>query len=165
MSRTDWSEYKPLVFEYKGRWIKNWFSNMEPYNFFVGDSLWPSVENYYQAMKTEDRDLREKMRLMDPYQAKRIGRRIQLQPNWDKIKDSVMKRALHSKFSQPPWFGLLMASGDTPIVEWNNWGDSYWGADYKTGLGLNRLGVLLMEIRAEYQEINKQMQNNPDVHT
>jgi len=159
MSTLDWSEHKPLVFEYKGRWIKNWFSNIDPCEFYCGgDWPWPSVENYYQAMKTDNEELREKIRLMSAFDAKRMGKRLDPGPKWSQIKDSVMKRALEQKFMQQPWFGLLMATGDTPIIEWNNWGDQYWGVDYKTGHGLNRLGVLLMEIRAEYQSFSKQMQ-------
>lgn len=159
MSQTNWIQHKPLIFEYNGKWIKNWFSNIAPSPIFVGSEWeWPSVENYYQAMKTEHMPTQEAIRQATPSQSKQMGKRVRLRPHWEDLKESFMKRALHSKFSQPPWFDLLMKTGDTPIIEWNNWGDTYWGVDYKTGQGLNRLGVLLMEIRAEYQEISKQTQ-------
>ena len=40
---------------------------------------------------------------------------------------------------------LLLATGDAELIEGNNWGDTYWGKC--NGQGLNRLGILLMQIR------------------
>jgi predicted NAD-dependent protein-ADP-ribosyltransferase YbiA (DUF1768 family) len=43
-----------------------------------------------------------------------------------------------------------METGQDEIVEWNNWGDVWWGKDLETGKGRNELGKLLMKIRSEY---------------
>jgi predicted NAD-dependent protein-ADP-ribosyltransferase YbiA (DUF1768 family) len=33
------------------------------------------------------------------------------------------------------------------LEETNFWNDRFWGVDYKTGLGENNLGKILMEVR------------------
>lgn len=150
--RYNWLEYKPQTFSYRGRWIDNWFSNMVPSKIFVGGELeWPSVENYYQAMKSEDPAVQETIRRLTPSQSKALGRRILLRPNWESLKEGYMKRALDIKFACSPWFDLLMDTGDSMIIEWNNWGDKYWGVT-DNGMGKNRLGILLMQIRDEYKK-------------
>lgn len=153
MERDNWLEFKPEKFEYNGKWIKNWFSNMVPSPIFIGETLWPSVENYYQAMKTDDVDAQEIVRGISPNQSKRVGRNMDIRPDWEDVKEKFMKRALNSKFNHSPWFEALMATGDSMIIEWNNWNDLYWGADATTGRGKNRLGILLMEIRDEYKNL------------
>lgn len=152
--RNDWSEFRPRTFEYNGKWIKNWFSNMIPSPIFIGGSdwEWPSVENYYQAMKSEAPEIQQMIKEATPQMAKQLGKRIALRPDWELIKEDKMKYGLLIKFQQSPWYEALMATGDTQIIEWNNWGDKYWGADHLTGKGLNRLGCLLMQLRAEFKQ-------------
>lgn len=163
--RNDWSEFKPLRFEYLGKWVHNWFSNMSPASFMLSCEaiydLWPSVENYYQAMKTEHMPTQEAIRQANPFKAKQMGKRVHLRAGWPEIKEDVMMRALRAKFAQEPWNKLLMDTQDTQIIEWNNWGDSYWGADIITGKGLNRLGCLLMTLRKEFKEA-KNIVHAPD---
>lgn len=158
MSKVFWMEFKPDHFIYNGKWISNWFSNMVIHPIYVEARLWPSVENYYQAMKTEERDIQEWIRNMNPSQSKREGRKLILRPDWEQIKESKMKHALDIKFAKQPWFDLLMATGDEPIIEWNNWGDQYWGVT-EDGVGQNRLGILLMDIRKEYQAYRSERSN------
>lgn len=66
-------------------------------------------------------------------------------------KGRCYDESIRAKFTQEPWNKLLIATGDTQIIEWNNWGDKYWGADIITGKGLNRLGCLLMTLRKEFK--------------
>lgn len=141
-----WLDHKPMHFIYNGKWISNWFSNMIIHPIIIEGRLWPSVENYYQAKKTDDKDLQDMIRNLSPSAAKREGRKLVLRPSWDQIKEHVMKHALGIKFSHRTWYRLLMATGNAPIIEWNNWGDQYWGVT-EDGMGRNRLGILLMEIR------------------
>jgi len=62
-----------------------------------------------------------------------------------------MRRALRAKFTQHPDLRtLLLGTGDEEIVE-NAPGDYYWGCG-KDGSGKNRLGALLMELRAELRQ-------------
>src|ERR1700748_1931556 len=120
MNTVKWIDYKPKEFEYNGKWVKNWFSNMVVYPIYLGDRVWPSVENYYQAMKTADRDVQEVIRAASPAGSKQLGKRVILRRNWEQIKESYMKRALSVKFAQETWHRLLTATGDDPIIEWNN---------------------------------------------
>lgn len=151
-----WLPFKPVRFEYNGKWIKNWFSNLMPSPIFMdgNDWEWPSVENYYQAMKTEETEMQEVIKHATPSRAKQLGRKLILRPNWDNLKEGFMKRALDAKFSQSPWYEALMVTGDNMIIEWNNWGDRYWGVT-EDGVGKNRLGALLMQVREEHKKLYK----------
>jgi len=63
------------------------------------------------------------------------------------VKVSVMREALHAKFTQHQDLReLLLSTASRPLVEQTK-NDRYW-ADGGDGRGLNRLGVLLMELRA-----------------
>lgn len=44
----------------------------------------------------------------------------------------------------------LLATGDAYLEEGNTWGDRIWGT--VNGSGANRLGVILMQIRAELKD-------------
>jgi ribA/ribD-fused uncharacterized protein len=64
------------------------------------------------------------------------------------VKDDVMRRALRAKFEQNPELReQLLATGEAHLIE-HTATDSYWG-DGGDGSGLNRLGELLMELRAQ----------------
>lgn len=44
----------------------------------------------------------------------------------------------------------MLATGDAYLEEGNTWGDRIWGT--VNGSGANRLGVILMQIRAELKD-------------
>jgi predicted NAD-dependent protein-ADP-ribosyltransferase YbiA (DUF1768 family) len=68
--------------------------------------------------------------------------------DWDEVKEQAMLAGVWAKFSQNQSFARQqLATGDATIIEGNYWGDLYWGADATTGEGLNRLGVILMQVR------------------
>jgi hypothetical protein len=109
-----------------------------------------TVENFYQAMKTDkdDLDTRRRIAAADTYEAKRLGRGAHLRADWAEIRLAVMETALRHKFAPgASWHSRLMGAGDAEIVEWNNWGDRYWGREVSDGRGKNHLGRLLMELR------------------
>jgi len=67
-------------------------------------------------------------------------------PDWEEVKEDVMRRALRAKFTQHDDLRvLLLETGEAVIVE-NAPGDLYWGIG-RDGTGKNRLGALLMELR------------------
>lgn len=45
---------------------------------------------------------------------------------------------------------LLIETGDATLIEGNTWGDRVWGVC--DGVGENRLGKILMQIRAKMKE-------------
>jgi ribA/ribD-fused uncharacterized protein len=145
----NWVEYRPKEFEYNGKWIRNWFSNMVLSAFQVNGIVWPSVENYYQAMKTLDQNKWIDIAVLTPSAAKKEGRALKLRPDWEDVKYDIMKDALRHKFSKPEWRDKLLATNTEVIIEWNNWGDRIWGVDISNNRGQNLLGYALMDIRAE----------------
>lgn len=120
-------------------WIKNWFSNMLPLDtpFEYQGILFSTVENFYVAMKTQKHEveLRKQIAAMPPHVAKRFGRQLQRRPDWEDIKLPVMEFALRIKFAPGTnWHKKLIATGDTEIVEYNNWVDKFWGPRGFNGL-------------------------------
>jgi len=109
-----------------------------------------SVENFYQALKSVNPSDHEYIASLSPFKSKSEGRKLKLRPDWgNRAKWAFMKFALRHKFRLDTEFGKkLIATGDEEIVEWNNWGDQYWGRT-PDGVGLNHLGRILMEIRNE----------------
>lgn len=112
-------------------------------------NIYPTVEHAFQAMKTTDPALRAKVRIQPtPGKAKYEGRSLPLRSDWEGIKDEVMRRLVRAKFTQHPHLAAkLLATGQASLIEGNTWNDTYWGVC--KGVGENRLGQILMEIRAE----------------
>ncbi len=127
-------------------------SNFSPYGFEDQGVFWRTVEHYYQAQKvigTAAAGYRERIRRAStPKQAKELGnsRTYPLRDDWEEVKERVMRYGLGKKFQNPQLKKLLLSTGDTPLFE-NSPFDSYWGLG-KYGAGQNRLGTLLMELRA-----------------
>jgi ribA/ribD-fused uncharacterized protein len=133
---------------YKGRWVYNWFSNMELDPITIDGITYPSVENYYQGMKSGHPKILQIFSKLPPYQAKKEGKRLKLRDDWEQIKFDVMEKALRIKFAPgTSWYTKLKAT-EGEIVEWNNWGDKIWGKTLN-GEGENNLGKILMKIRDE----------------
>lgn len=145
----DWSQYKPESFEYNGKWIKNWFSNMAYSGIEIDGIIYGSVENYYQLQKCTNPEIWEKFARLAPSQVKKLGRNLDIRKDWEEVKYDVMKKGLLAKFSQPLWKSQLLETGDEMIIEWNNWGDRIWGVDVRDNKGQNLLGKALMEIRKQ----------------
>jgi N-glycosidase YbiA len=118
---------------------------------FDGET-YPTVEHAFQAAKTLDKEQRRNIQQTDsPRQAKRLGREVTLRQDWEQIKFEIMLGFLKQKFSQPDLRQQLLETGDAELIEGNTWGDKVWGAVQVNGqwVGENRLGELLMQVRAE----------------
>jgi ribA/ribD-fused uncharacterized protein len=130
------------------------FSNFSPHGIELDGQWWPTTEHYFQAQKFAGTPYEEQVRLAaTPKQAALIGRdrRLPLRPDWEQVKEGVMRRAVLRKFETHAQLReLLLATGDEEIVE-RNVDDEYWGCG-KEGTGNNRLGHLLMEVRALLRE-------------
>jgi ribA/ribD-fused uncharacterized protein len=134
------------------KYIKNWFSNMIPFEdpLVYRGITYHSVENFYQAHKSLDPKDHEYIASLTPFESKQAGQKLKIRPNWgDRVKWCFMRFALKHKFRLDTEFGKkLIETGDEEIIEWNNWGDQYWGKTLD-GVGENHLGRILMEIRNE----------------
>lgn len=138
----------PAIKGFQGeyRFLSNfWFV---PHRVFT----YPTVEHYFQAMKTVDLDDRRRIRAMaTPAQAKRAGRQVLLRPDWPEIHLDVMYRGLEEKFAPGTELAQqLLDTGDLYLEETNTWGDTYWGVC--RGVGHNYLGTLLMARRRRLKE-------------
>lgn len=124
-------------------------SNFSPYPINLKGRTWPTTEHYFQAQKFAGTEHEEAIRLAkSPMIAARMGRSREhpLRPDWEQVKEEVMREALHAKFSQhPSLVSLLLSTGDSVLIE-HTANDRYW-ADGGDGSGRNRLGQLLMELR------------------
>lgn len=85
---------------------------------------------------------------LNPSEAKRLGRRVKLRPDWEDVKDDIMLNVVCAKFDQHPDLAQkLLETGDEELVEGNTWEDRYWGVC--GGKGKNMLGKILMRVREE----------------
>lgn len=117
-----------------------------------------SVENAYQAAKTDNLARAALFDSLAPGQAKRRGRKLALPPDWGSRKLAIMEELLRRKFHPGSTLAQrLLRTGDVPLVEGNTWGDTFWGVC--DGVGENHLGRLLMRIRAELLE-NQEKRNS-----
>jgi ribA/ribD-fused uncharacterized protein len=80
--------------------------------------------------------------------ANRGGIITQLRPDWEAVKLGIMTRLQTEKYSKPQMAELLLATGDSDLVEGNHWCDTYWGTctcrNGHDGEGENWLGRILM---------------------
>ena len=134
------------------------FSNFSPFPFELKGRLWPTIEHYFQAQKFAGTAYEETIReTKSPMIAARFGRSRShpLRPDWESVKDDIMREALVAKFTQHPNLkSLLLSTGGAILVEHTK-NDSYW-ADGGDGSGKNQLGQLLMELRTKLRnESNK----------
>lgn len=134
---------------YGKKYPKYWpLSNFYPSRIFLDKKFWPTVEHYYQANKSINTDVQDKIRLLkNPADAKKEGRLIELRDNWDELKDDIMYKALEAKFTQNSICkGILLSTGFKILCEDSPY-DKYWGMN-----GKNKLGELLMCIRRDLKK-------------
>lgn len=132
------------ISEFRGEYyfLSNFYSAPVTYN----GMCFENNEAAFQAAKCPER-MTEFCRL-NPSEAKRFGRRVKLRGDWEAVKDTVMYEICKAKFSQNPDLAdQLVATKDAELIEGNTWGDRIWGVC--DGVGENRLGKILMRVRAE----------------
>jgi ribA/ribD-fused uncharacterized protein len=119
----------------------------------IENSIWPTSEHYYQAMKHDDVVVIEKIRrqkkaLNSKFVSRKACKRLKRWPN-DEHKLSSMRIAIKAKFDQHPILkSKLLRTAPLKIIE-DSPKDPYWGNGKKEE-GKNMMGVLLMELRSFY---------------
>jgi ribA/ribD-fused uncharacterized protein len=113
----------------------------------------PTTEHAFQALKTNNPASRFTIiQASTPGAAKRLGKQVELRPDWEEKKVMFMENLLRQKFSIPKLASMLLATGDENLIEENEWHDQFWGSCTCAqcgNKGANMLGKLLMKIRAE----------------
>ena len=147
--------------------IRFYRANEKPYGVFSNlyrspicfeDREFPTAEHAYQAGKAAKEKVRDWI-LSAPSPALMAMAAHGLYtwdivPNWSRIKVDRMHQVLRAKFTQHPELGaLLLSTGNARLVEagrTDNAVNREWGE--VNGKGMNRLGVLLMELRTELRQ-------------
>lgn len=145
----------------------SFLSNFYKVNILFDGIIYPSVEHYYVAMKSNSKQIIDNKEYTDlefknfisniesPGLVKRIGKKIEVRKDWETIKPSIMYNGLKLKFSNKDLKKLLLDTKDFYIIEANNWHDNYWGSCYCikcNNTGSNHLGKMLMNIRKELND-------------
>lgn len=115
-----------------------------------------SVDNLYQAMKTNDMEMRKVIALMlSDDEAYMVGQRVVLRPDWETVKESIMLDLLRLKFAEGGLKRLLLSTGDNDLINEVEYPDTFWGVYKLNGKGDNALGKLLALVRCELRERSK----------
>ena len=137
------------IYFYSTREQYGCFSNFSPHGFELDGVYWPTSEHYFQAQKFVGTPHVDQIReVKSAKDAAKMGRdrKRPLRPDWNEVKDGIMKKAVLRKFeTHKDIREILLATGNELIVE-NSPIDYYWGCG-KDGSGKNRLGEILMEVR------------------
>jgi len=130
------------------------FRNTSEHSFILEGNYWKTAEHYVQAQRFQCDEAKELVRDSEyAFAAKSIARERPdaLRDDWHTVRDSVMEKAVRTKFAAHPKLGeKLKATGDAEIIEASPF-NHYWGAG-ADGKGKNILGRILMKIRTELQE-------------
>jgi len=132
----------------------NWLSNFYPCEFVDKfGNKWKSVEHYYQANKCADKkDFEMIMNAKTAKEAKRLGKKVKLNEDWNSIKLTIMFECVNMKFNQNLFLKkMLLSTNCVKLIEGNYWHDNYWGNCYCSKCyeidGKNYLGKILMMVR------------------
>lgn len=128
------------------------FSNFSQHAVYLQGKIWRTAEHFYQAQKFNDLALQERVRSSaTPMLAKQTANQLapqHLRADWHAVKEKVMEQVLFAKFDQHPELRQLLLSTQHRNIAEHTDNDSYWG-DGGDGTGLNRLGVLIMQLRTQ----------------
>lgn len=132
-------------------------SNFFPSPITFDGITFPTVENWFQAWKTEvPVEFRAIATAETPGRAKRLGRKCMLREDWEEVKEQVMEDGLRLKFADPELRKMLIATHPHELVEGTTWHDNEWGncscERCRNIPGKNKLGKILMKLRTEFME-------------
>lgn len=129
-------------------------SNFYPCSITYKGRVYPTSENAYQSAKSRRKEWKEFCQKASPGECKRMAKTLKPK-RWEELKVGIMLDILFIKFSSGHTKTLLLLTGKQMLIEWNTWGDSFWGKDIFNGRGENNLGKLLMEVRRRIKEHEK----------
>lgn len=129
-----------------------YLSNMYYSPIKINGLYFSCAEAAFQSFKTIDLEIRKKFQFISGPEAKRLGRKVPLRPDWNNIRIEVMDAVVRAKFRQHPELVRKLIVLEEPIVEDNNWNDTFWGKC--KGKGYNHLGIILSKIRSDAKYSN-----------
>lgn len=137
-------------------------------NFFEGGGFdfygyrCATGEAAFHLPKSKDPEFRRRMaETLTGMQAKGLGRAVKLRPDWEEpsdgvaLCDRVMLHVVRARIKGERGFAdYLLSTYPSVLVEANGHGDRKWGADQRTGMGENRLGIIEMVARDEFRSVS-----------
>ena len=126
-----------------------YLANYSNHGFTIDNIYYKTVEHYYQAMKYEDKEIREKIiNAETPKEASNIGRdrnnkRID---NFKKIKDDIMYNGILEKFRQNRDIAFKLIETRNQEIAEATVDEYYWGIG-KDRTGENHIGKILVKVR------------------
>ena len=134
----------------------DWLSNFYPcdvninVHFDSDNSIYiahfSNAEAAFQACKCMTFSEFQQFEKLGPSEAKKLGRKVKLRPDWNEARISVMEQTLFNKFSKNiELTDKLIDTYPRLLIEGNTWNDTFWGVC--NGEGENQLGKLLMSVR------------------
>lgn len=135
------------------------FSNLYKRTILFAGEEYPTSEHAYQAGKARKEEVRKwLMQAPSPSLLAMAAHGLfvwDVTPDWSKTKFDRMRGVLMAKFSQHEDLKqLLLSTGDARLVEEatvDNAVNRLWGE--VNGIGKNMLGIMLMELRQQFQVI------------
>lgn len=130
----------------ENRFLSNFW---QAYVFYNGRKL-PSTEHAFQFAKlrpsAQDEETYQLVIKMSPAEVKRWARKVELRPDWEKVKYDIMMAVVFDKFFRHiDLRNRLIETGERYLEETNTWRDCVWGVC--SGQGTNWLGKILMRVR------------------
>ena len=158
-----------FLWSFKFSNVHDKFHFIEP-EIIINHVTYPGPEQYFQGEKSTGMPDHEKivkqMATASPMRSFEIGRHGSCRPDWENVKDDVMKVATYAKFNQHDELkNLLIETHGHLLVQFKP-GDDYWGTG-PNGTGLNRLGDILMEQRNFFvidTQINEENMTKPTIN-
>lgn len=129
-------------------------SNFYHAPFELNGKTWPSVEHYYQYMRSADITYRKAILAAHIARDAKIAARVWTTKNpqlfaedSEEARLATMRKAVEAKFRKNTRLAsLLLDTGTLDLVE-DSPTDDFWGTG-ADGYGLNMLGKILMDTRA-----------------
>ena len=121
-------------------------SNFEVSDVYFEGEKYTSSEAAYQAAKSLDPFIRSQFQGISPSQTKKMGRKITVRSDWERMKRDVMSVIVFDKFYRNLSLReKLLSTGEKYLEETNHWNDQIWGVC--EGKGENSIGKILMKVR------------------
>lgn len=141
-----------MVNSFRGDWA--FLSNFYECKIVYEGYVFNNVESAFQAQKCISEV--DKFIGVNGNIAKKLGRKVNLRSDWDKVKDDIMYKIVFAKFEQNPELrDKLIKTYPLELVENNKWNDTYWGVC--NGKGKNKLGKILESIRDYFRKVGNKM--------
>lgn len=126
-----------MIFKDKYDFLSNYFV----YPIEYKGIKYTCVQSAFQAQKDISRS--KEFSQLTGKQADKLGKTVNMRPDWNKVKIGIMYDILITKFKSPALRNKLNQVTETIIFD--NDSDSFWGK--VDGRGRNHLGRLLMQIK------------------